>query len=58
LRFGIGNQFDKHRQVDFVLGKWKDSELPTVIEKAAQSAEAIKTFVLEGIGQAMTKYNG
>lgn len=58
LRFGIGNQFDKHRQVDFVLGKWKDTELPTVIEKAAQSAEAIKTFVLEGIGQAMTKYNG
>jgi peptidyl-tRNA hydrolase len=56
--FGIGNQFDKHRQVDFVLGKWKDTELPLIVEKAAQSVLAIKSFVLEGLGTAMTKYNG
>jgi PTH1 family peptidyl-tRNA hydrolase len=58
LRFGIGSQFDKHRQVDFVLGKWKDTELPLVVEKAAQSVLAIKSFILEGLGPAMTKYNG
>jgi PTH1 family peptidyl-tRNA hydrolase len=58
LRFGIGSQFDKHKQVDFVLGKWKDTELPLVVEKAAQSVMAIKSFVLEGLSNAMTKYNG
>lgn len=58
LRFGIGNQFDKHRQIDFVLGKWKPIEEPIVKEKIDKAVEAIKSFMLEGIGQAMTKYNG
>lgn len=58
LRFGIGNQFDKHRQIDFVLGKWKTEEQALVNEKMIKSADALKSFMLEGAGQAMTKYNG
>lgn len=58
LRFGIGNQFDKHRQIDFVLGKWKSDEMPIVTDKVNKAVEAIKSFMLEGVGQAMTKYNG
>lgn len=58
MRFGIGNQFDKHRQIDFVLGKWKAEESPIIEEKKLKATEAIKSFMLEGIGQAMTKYNG
>lgn len=58
MRFGIGNQFDKHRQIDFVLGKWKAEELPVIEDKTIKAAEAIQSFMLEGIGQAMTKYNG
>lgn len=58
LRFGIGNAFDKHRQIDFVLGKWKTDEQKIIDEKTNTAAEAIKSFILEGAGQAMTKYNG
>ncbi len=58
LRFGIGNAFDKHRQIDFVLGQWKSNEQPIVSSKILTATEAIKSFVLEGGGQAMTKYNG
>lgn len=58
LRFGIGNQFDKHRQIDFVLGRWSSTEAPLVAEKTEKAAEAIKAFMLEGASQAMTKFNG
>jgi len=58
LRFGIGNQFDKHRQVDFVLGKWKPDEIPVIEEKTRKAVEAVKSFMLEGISQTMTKFNG
>jgi PTH1 family peptidyl-tRNA hydrolase len=58
LRFGIGNAFDKHRQIDFVLGKWPANEQALVAQKISVASEAIKSFVLEGPGQAMTKYNG
>lgn len=33
LRFGIGNDFAKGKQVDYVLGKWKDAEIPLVNQK-------------------------
>lgn len=58
IRFGIGNHFDKNRQIDFVLGKWKPDELVLVNEKIAKTSEAIQSFILEGSGPAMTKYNG
>lgn len=57
LRFGIGNNFEKGRQVDYVLGKFTDAEqkeLPALIEK---SNLAIESFVLEGLERSMTKYN-
>ena len=58
LRFGIGNDFSKGKQVDFVLGKWKDTEqekLPKRIEKAA---EAILSFGTAGLNNTMNAYNG
>ena len=58
LRFGIGNHFDKHRQIDFVLGQWKTDEAALINEKINKAAEAVKSFMLEGVSQAMTKYNG
>jgi peptidyl-tRNA hydrolase, PTH1 family len=58
LRFGIGNHFDKHRQIDFVLGKWSTNEKKTIEEKINLASDAIQSFVLEGAGPAMTKYNG
>ena len=58
LRFGIGNQFAKHKQVDFVLGKWTESEQILINQTIEKATLCIESFVLEGASQAMTKYNG
>ncbi len=57
LRFGIGNQYPKGGQVDFVLGKWKPSEMPIVKEKILKSVEAIESFAAIGLANTMNTYN-
>ncbi len=57
LRFGIGNQFPKGRQVDFVLGRWTDNEIPTVNKKVSACGEAIESFVTIGIERTMNLFN-
>jgi PTH1 family peptidyl-tRNA hydrolase len=57
LRFGIGNEFAKGRQVDFVLGKWKDEEIPLVNKKILLSAEIIENVVTMGLDRAMNLCN-
>ncbi len=57
LRFGIGNDFPKGRQVEFVLGKWKPSEIKAVQDAMLKSVEAIECFAAQGINQAMTQFN-
>ncbi|MFT4023734.1 MAG: aminoacyl-tRNA hydrolase [Flavihumibacter sp.] len=57
LRFGIGNNYPKGRQVDFVLGKWTNEEWPLVLFKIEKSAALIETFVLGGLNAAMNQYN-
>lgn len=57
LRFGIGNDFPKGRQVEYVLSKWSDDEwkeMPARIEKAI---EIIKSFVLAGTQSTMNQFN-
>lgn len=57
LRFGIGNDFPRGRQVDFVLGKWDKKEIPVVQEKIMDSISAIETFATQGLTKAMNLYN-
>lgn len=57
LRFGIGNNFPKGRQVDFVLGRWTNEELPVIKEKVLRSAEIIESFAAQGIVKTMNTYN-
>lgn len=57
LRFGIGNDYPKGRQVDFVLGKWKPSEEPIVDLRSDAAVEMIKSFVLQGVDKTMNQYN-
>ena len=57
LRFGIGNSFPKGRQVDFVLGKWKEEELPLVRHKVDKTAELVESFATSGIERTMNQYN-
>ena len=57
LRFGIGNDFPKGMQSDFVLGKWTKEEEPLVRLKIDKSVEAIETFAAQGITAAMNGVN-
>jgi len=57
LRFGIGNNFPKGRQVDFVLGRWKEDELPLVRLKVDKTVELIESFATSGIERTMNQYN-
>ena len=57
LRFGIGNDFPKGRQVEHVLGKWVKKEEPVVLKKIEKSAEAIEQFILTDLQHAMNTVN-
>ena len=57
LRFGLGDDFPRGRQVDFVLGQWKASEVPIVDEKVDMAVEIIKSFVTQGPDRTMNQYN-
>jgi len=57
LRFGIGNFFPKGMQSDFVLGKWKQAELPLVKHKIEKSVEIIESFAAIGLTQTMSMVN-
>jgi PTH1 family peptidyl-tRNA hydrolase len=58
LRFGVGSDFAKGRQADYVLGKWTKEEnldLPSRIDVAT---EFIKSFTTIGLAMTMTNWNG
>ncbi|RYZ50482.1 MAG: aminoacyl-tRNA hydrolase, partial [Chitinophagaceae bacterium] len=57
LRFGIGNNYPKGAQADFVLGKWLKDEEPLVAKKIDLSVEVIESYAAAGINNAMNKYN-
>ncbi len=57
LKFGIGNEFQKGRQVDYVLGKWSEEEKKTLDEKINKSKEMVFSFCFAGIAQTMSQYN-
>lgn len=57
LRFGIGNTYPRGMQVEYVLGKWTNSELPLVKLKLVKTVEAVESFVLAGIETCMNQYN-
>jgi peptidyl-tRNA hydrolase, PTH1 family len=57
LRFGIGDNFPKGGQVEYVLGKWRKEELPLVKLKIEKAAEALESFVSMGIERTMEHYN-
>ena len=57
LRFGIGDDFSRGRQIDFVLSKFSDEELEKIPERIKQAVEMIKCFCLSGIDVAMNEFN-
>jgi len=57
LRFGIGSNYPKGRQIDFVLGRWTAEELPVVKAKIEKSIETIENFVFIGLDRTMNLVN-
>jgi PTH1 family peptidyl-tRNA hydrolase len=57
LRVGIGNDFARGYQSDFVLGKWTREEEKIMTPKVSSAVEMIKSFIARGIDQTMTDYN-
>jgi PTH1 family peptidyl-tRNA hydrolase len=57
LRFGVGSDFAKGRQADYVLGEWKLEERSALPERLQTAASSAKSFVFDGLPMAMTNWN-
>ena len=57
LRFGIGNDFPRGGQIDYVLGHFSEEDLKTMDERVELACEMIKSFCLAGIQITMNQYN-
>ena len=57
LRFGIGNDFPKGFQADYVLGQFTDEDLKTMDERVSIACDAVKSFCLAGINITMNQFN-
>lgn len=58
LKFGIGNEFPRGGQIDFVLGKFSPEDEKIVDERALVACDAIRAYALSGMAFAMNHYNG
>lgn len=57
LRFGVGNEFARGKQVDFVLGEWSAEEWAIIKTKLPIIIDLIKDFATMKLGLVMTNYN-
>jgi PTH1 family peptidyl-tRNA hydrolase len=58
FRFGVGSQFSKGRQVDFVLGEWDNDEEKLLPERLEKGYELVKSFGTAGLNNTMNSFNG
>lgn len=57
LRFGVGGDFPRGMQVDYVLGEWSDQESEAMPERLDMCCKTILSFVAVGIELTMNSYN-
>ena len=57
LRFGVGNEFAKGKQVDYVLSEWDVEEEKSLPERIKKSCDIIKSFATAGLARTMSAYN-
>jgi PTH1 family peptidyl-tRNA hydrolase len=57
LRFGVGSDFAKGKQVDYVLGKWNTEEKKILSSRIQLAAEMVENFVSIGLQFTMTNFN-
>lgn len=58
LRIGVGDNFSRGRQIDYVLGQFSPDELAVLEPKLEQAAEMVRTFATQGPDRAMNMFNG
>ena len=57
IRFGIGSEFQKGRQVNYVLDKWSEEENETLDERVKLASEFINSYVFHGVQRTMSDFN-
>ncbi len=57
LRFGVGNEFSKGKQVDYVLGEWSAEERETLQERIDLAKEFVKSYSTIGLQHTMSQWN-
>lgn len=57
FRFGVGSDFAKGRQVDYVLGEWSDEETNQLKERLERSAALVRSFGTAGMANTMNTFN-
>ncbi|MFC5047470.1 aminoacyl-tRNA hydrolase [Aquimarina hainanensis] len=58
FRFGVGADFHKGRQVDYVLGEWNSEEEAAMPERLDKGTQLIKSFISGGLANTMNTFNG
>jgi PTH1 family peptidyl-tRNA hydrolase len=58
FRFGVGGNYKKGRQADFVLGQWSKEETSLLIERLPLAAKVIPSFGAAGLNNTMNTFNG
>ena len=58
FRFGVGADFGKGRQVDYVLGEWSPEEESSMPERLEKGVSLIKSFATAGLANTMNTFNG
>lgn len=58
FRFGVGGNYSKGRQADFVLSQWNKEETSLLIERIPVAAKAISSFGTAGLNNTMNTFNG
>lgn len=57
VRFGIGNEYTRGGQINFVLGRWTPEEEQQLDERLKITTELIPSFCLQGVDRTMTLFN-
>lgn len=58
IRFGAKGDFPRGRQVEFVLGQWKESEAIEVALQKDRACKAIESWIIKGLSGAMNEFSG
>ena len=58
FRFGVGSEFSKGRQIEYVLGAWNEDESRALPERLQKSTDLIRSFAFSGVKNTMNLFNG